>query len=243
MKIVIPVSSHDKDLINDFCNVVNFFGPYKNHELLVVTRPSDIRFGLNVFNNLYKLFSDSKIYMFDDDGTYGWPQGPNHYWKETIKHLTENNNNLPWFWMELDCTPVKNNWADLMEEEYNRSGNKCLGMIQNLLQGDLNTEHLVGVAIYPPDFATICKSWKDLDDNSLAFDVHCQKEVLPISTNSNIMHHHFRTSNYECTNDGLKGEIKDFYNSKYNFDKPISKETVIVHGCNDGSLARIITNT
>ena len=243
MKVVIPVSYHDRILIDDFCNVVEFFGPYNKHELLVVCRPSDIKFGLQVFDRLCAIFSNPRIYMFEDDGPYGWPQGPNYYWKQTIEYLIKNKNELPWLWMELDCTPVKDNWLDLIQQEYVSVGSKCLGMMQKISTLNGEEEHLVGVAIYPADFGSIFESWKTMNDNSLAFDVHCQTEIVPVSANSNIMSHHFRTSDYDCTDAGISGKVKDSYNVKYNFDRPISDASVMVHGCQDGSLARIITNT
>lgn len=242
MRIVIPVSNHDEDLIADFCNVVEFLGPYPNHELLVVCRPSDIQFGLKIFDRLKKLFKDPEIHEFAEDGTYGWPQGPNHYWKMTIEHLIETNNQLPWFWLEIDCTPVKNDWLDLLEKEYIECGTACLGMIQDLTMNNIDSQHLVGVAIYPPDFDKLCNSWKELTDKSLAFDVHCQDEIMPMSTNSKRMQQSFRTHSYDCTDDGLKGKYDDIRQAKYKFDRPIGRDVVLVHGCNDGSLARIISN-
>ena len=248
MKIVIPVSNHDEDLIDDFCNVVEFLGPYLNHELLIVCRPSDIEFGLKIFNRLKKSFKNPIFYKFKEDGTYGWPQGPNHYWKQTIEYLIKTDNQLPWFWLEIDCTPVKNDWLDLLEDEYNSCGTKCLGMVQlltsinKITREETDTYHLVGVAIYPPDFHKICSSWKELNDDSFAFDVHCQNEIMVSSTNSKLMQQSFRTHSYDCTDVGLKGVYDDPRQFKYKFDRPIEKDVVVVHGCNDGSLAQIICN-
>jgi hypothetical protein len=243
MKIIIPVSSHDKHLVKDFCKVINFFGPYFNHELLVVVRPSDSRIGVDVFNNLSDKFSSPKIYIFEDDGIYGWPQGPNHYWKNTLEYLRDTNNSLPWLWMELDCTPIKNNWIDKIEKEYVKMKCGCLGMIQRLSRDDDECEHLVGVAVYPCDLATRIESWKTIDSRSLAFDIHCRHELLPISKKSKLIGNHFRTCNYKCTNTGMKGQVQDLEFVKYRFNKSVSIDTALVHGCNDGSLARMITNT
>ena len=191
---------------------------------------------------LNNLFSDTQIHIFDQNGTYGWPQGPNHYWKQTIKYLETSNNKLPWLWMELDCTPIKKNWIDLLEKEYQGYESKCLGMIQPFILVDKHTEHLVGVAIYPANFNTICNSWRDLDDDSLAFDVHCQSEIISISINSKLMQHNFRTYNYIINNEIISGEIKEIRNAKYNFHRPIEDGVVLVHGCDDGSLAKVIIN-
>ena len=242
MKIVIPVSSHDKHLINDFCNILNFLGPYSNHELLVVARPADSSFAIDIFCQLESIFDVANIFFFEKDGTLGWPQGPNYYWKETIKYLSETENKLPWLWMELDCTPVKKDWANSLEGDYKKSKSPCLGMIQPFILNGRDTTHLVGVAIYPPDFNIICSSWITLNDDSLAFDMHCQEEVIKISKNSKLMQHNFRTYNYTCIDQVIRGEIKEKGHTKYNFHRPIEDDVVLVHGCDDGSLARIIVN-
>ena len=87
MLIVIPVSVTDEKLINDFSDCLNHFGPYSNHELLVVSRPSDILHAVNLLNRIKSKFKTIDIHAFPEDGKRGWPQGPNFYWQETIKYL------------------------------------------------------------------------------------------------------------------------------------------------------------
>ena len=243
MKIVIPVSAHDSKLINAFCDIVLFFSPYVNHELLVVVRPSDYKHGIEVFNRLSGKFLNPKIYIFDDDGPRGWPKGPNHYWRETVRYLDNTNNKLPWLWMEMDCTPVINGWIDKIENEYiAKANNGCLGNIQSLLTGD-ELQHMVGAGVYPYDFGKRTKLWKSIDDDSLAFDVHCRAESLPMCKDSKTIGFHFRTRKYDCGAEGMRGVASTEQFIKYLFHRPVSKKTALVHGCNDGSLARLITNT
>jgi hypothetical protein len=239
MLIVIPVSKHDEDLIEDFCDVLNFFAPYEKHSLLVVSRPSDRALALNVFETLRSAFSQAFLHTFSDDGPEGWPQGPNFYWNQTIEYLKAINNTTHWFWMELDVTPVEEKWIDLFEEEYIEMGKPCLGVIQEITG---MSAHLAGTAVYPANLTSLCNSWESVVVNNLAFDVWCKGELVPLSANSNLIQHNFRTYDYRCTNLGMLGLDREFRYSGDMFAVPVRPGVVLVHGCNDGSLARLILN-
>jgi hypothetical protein len=248
MLIVVPVSESDSNLIEDFSKCFNKFGPYVNHKILIVARPSDARYAVEVFQNIKKSCKTIDLYIFDSDGTRGWPQGPNHYWKQTILALKYKfKNNLPWLWMEMDMTPVKENWIDSIEMEYKNCGKKCLGWIENtttLTRGNKIipiSKHLVGAAVYPPDIDRVCKLWQSVDDIDIAFDVVCQWELVPISHHTTLFQHGFRTKNYKEYSIGyIKGEDDNNFPDGLRFDLPIDNKTVLHHGCIDGSLSRLL---
>jgi len=133
--IVIPVCKNDfKDpltVFNGLMKTLRHFGPCLKHDLLIVTRPSDIEYANAVYGNIYDLFNKANLHVFSENGVEGWPEGPNFYWKNTISYLRDINNDKPWFWMEMDCLPLKKNWADILEEEYMKKGKPCLGTIQD----------------------------------------------------------------------------------------------------------------
>lgn len=250
MLIVVPVSSHDADLVEDFCGVLQFLGPYPTREVLVVARPSDKDHALKVAEGLSSSFAKVSVHIFRDNGPHGWPQGPNFYWHSTISYLDSISNTSPWFWMELDTTPVDVGWIDKLADEYLYSGKPFLGMFQNSpprkteVGGGTKMEyitHLVGVAVYPPDMAKY-KTWKSCIDIPLAFDVLCGGEILPKSKPSKIMQHCFRTWFYKCTDMGLCGIDTTFKKEGEKFGNPIRQGVYLVHGCTDGSLARLIMN-
>ena len=234
MLVVVPVSSHDEPLIEDFCDIVRFFSLYKSHSLLVVHRPFDVKFGQTVFERLNRKFGESTIFEFPENGPIGWPSGPNHYWSETIKYLESKKNKMPWFWMEMDTTPIENNWLNSLSKEYELCGKLCLGSLIQLPGS--SCPHLDGVAVYPPDLRKICNSWKSISPE-IAFDVWCREEIHKQSAQSKIIQQHFRSSDYMCRNVGLWAKSERMQNEGI-----IKKESMIVHGCIDGSLARLILN-
>jgi hypothetical protein len=250
MLIIIPVSVTDEKLIDDFSDCLNHFGPYTNHELLVVSRPSDILHAVKLLNKIKSKFKTSDIHAFPEDGKRGWPQGPNFYWQETIKHLKEERKNkLPWLWMELDMTPLKHNWIDILEKEYKKCGKYCLGWTQNTTTVTDDgvivplTKHLVGAAIYPPDIDVCCTIWKHVDKIATAFDVLCQFELVPNSHHTNLFQHCFRTQDYkEIAPNCIKGEDNNGFPGGLRFDIPIDPNAVLHHGCDDGSLARLLVS-
>jgi len=248
MLIVIPVSVSDSKLIEDFSACLNHFGPYSTHELLVVSRPADAGYAVALLNKIKSKFKTADIYAFPEDGKTGWPQGPNFYWQETIKHLKyQRKTKLPWLWMELDMTPLTRNWINILEQEYKKCGKYCLGWTQNTttLTDDgiivPLTKHLVGAAVYPPDIDVCCTIWKYVDRLATAFDVLCQNELVPNTHHSNLFQHCFRTQNYkEFAPNCIKGEDHNEFPDELRFDFPIDSNAVIHHGCDDGSLARLL---
>jgi hypothetical protein len=248
MLIVIPVSITDDKLIKDFSEILNVFGPYLNHELLIVGRPSDILGGVRLFSTISHLFKKSEIYAFEADGERGWPEGPNFYWSQTIQYLKSKENTLPWLWMELDMTPLKHNWIDVLEAEYEKCNKYCMGWTQNTTTLTTSgkviplTKHLVGAAIYPPDISVCCTIWKHVDEIPTAFDVLCQWELVPETHHTTLFQHCFRTQNYkEIFPNIFKGEDNNDFPDDLRFDFPVNPDAVIHHGCDDGSLARVLT--
>ena len=248
MLIIIPVSVTDEKLINDFSNCLKLFGPYPQHELLVVSRPSDASYAVTLLNKIKKLFKVADIYAFEGDGTRGWPDGPNFYWNRTILHLkNERKNKLPWLWMELDMTPLRTGWIDILETEYKKSKKYCLGWVQNTTtvtsEGKVVTiaQHLVGAAIYPPDIDVCCDIWRHVDKIKTAFDVLCQWQLVPNSHHTTLFQHCFRTQNYKQLEDGtIKGDDNNKFPIGLQFNFPLDINAVLHHGCDDGSLARLL---
>lgn len=241
MLLVVPVSKHDEGLLEDFCGAVNFFGSYTEHHLLIVTRPSDASVAQKMAALLTNgQFKTIETFVFSEDGPKGWPQGPNFYWTETILYLAESKNTLPWFWMEMDTTPVDEGWLNDLETEYRSTGALCLGVLQ---KGEFEVApHLAGVAVYPPRLDLAVQSWRYAVSSNTAFDVFCASELVPITTQSKILQHNFRTGGYRCTKDGIRGTDLQRSPVGDSFASPVKPETRLVHGCNDGSLARIFTN-
>jgi hypothetical protein len=253
VKIVVPVSAFEfKKPLNvlGFIKSLRHFGCYPNHELIVVVRPSEKLFGKAVYDLIEDLFDKKTFHVFPTDGTLGWPQGPNSYWKQTIEYFKETDNKDPWFWMELDTIPLKPKWADILEDAYKKQDKKCFGTVQDTttVTSDeyliIIAKHLQGTAVYPARVDKICSIWEYVDRLDKAFDVITQWEIMPHTQDTKLIQQGFRTINYKFTKDPfqIKGEDNGDMNGVVTYDQPIDPEAVLHHGCKDTSLADIVTS-
>jgi hypothetical protein len=244
MLVVTPVSNHDAGLVEDFCAAINFFGPYSGHTLLVVAQPSDTLIAKRVYEELRGSFAESSFYIFDQNGPSGWPEGPNYYWSSTVRYLLNPQNHSPWFWMELDTTPIQKDWLDFLDEEYKKCGGKLLG---NFCSSPFyGCSHLNGVAVYPANFGEEFKSWKSVHKHAtpnfaVAFDVWCMGELTPVSKESGVLQNNFRTEMYRETSEGLKGVNRQKGAIHDPVFQTVTASSKVVHGCIDGSLSKIVT--
>ena len=247
MLIVIPISESDKAISDKFCNILNFFGPYFNHEILFVYKSKDQELVNSVKEKISFLFKAAQDCIVDENVKTGWPHGPNAYWRETIKFLKKINNKIPWYWMESDVTPVKDNWLDEMESDYNYYGKPFFGCVSEASYD--YPFHLSGCAVYPPNISDYTNNWKWIHNSELAFDIICSAEIIKYQAfDSDKMLNYFQTQNYKLDN----GRLFSFEKRHIPFDigrqKDIEKKeieinkTLVVHGCKDGSLADIIIN-
>ena len=250
MLVVIPISSSDEKLIENFCKTLTFFGPYKKHSALVVSRPSDASFCKVVFKKIKPLFKKTCFHLFETDGPIGWPSGPNFYWNRTIRFLENKKNKLPWLWMETDMIPVKSEWLDKIEKEYKKCNKNFMGCVEPSSYG--YWEHLSGCAVYPHNINKYCTWWKWVHKKNAAFDLICAKQIIPNSHNTKSIRNLFRTSNFELKNEKITGIINNkidtkndsaFFLEKKDYTNIIkNKKTLLIHGCKDETLSNLIIN-
>jgi hypothetical protein len=246
MLVVIPISKTDENLSYSFCRIMNFFGPYLNHEVLFTYKKSDQKLANEIKQKISCLFKDSSDCIIDENVKVGWPQGPNSYWRQTILHLRHIKNNKPWYWMESDVTPLKDQWLDELEKDYYESGYPFFGCISE--ETPFYPFHLSGCAIYPADISSYTNNWKWVHNSDLAFDIICSGEIMKnLVFDSYKLVNYFQTENYKFNKDTLDFSFdkrKLFFDLGRQNDierKPIELDiTLLHHGCKDGTLAEKI---
>lgn len=244
MLVVIPISKSDEVISDSFCKILNFFGPYLDHDVLFTYKKNDEQLVRSIKEKISFLFKKSYDCIVNENAKTGWPQGPNAYWKETILYLKSINNKNPWYWMESDVTPVKENWLNEMEEDYYNNHKPFFGSVS---EASYNyPSHLSGCAIYPPDISNYTNHWKWIHNSDMAFDIICSAEIMKYQVcDSYKMLNYFQTQKYQ-----LHGLSFSFEKRHIPFDigrqKDIEKKeieinkTLVVHGCKDGSLSDVI---
>ncbi len=261
MLLCIPISESDKHLLDGFIACLQKFGPYNNHQLLVVGSPNVSTEIQDTELILRDLFASSSSLVFKKNYTTGWPHACNSYFFNTAAHVEfelKPDPSVPWYYFELDNTPTKQGWLDELQADYIAArladGTKAfMGVRQQTLVADLSTNqlksgtgsHMVGTGMYPiylSKHSLLIKSIWNVPN--IPWDVYMQWEI-DNPRNSKLTHtdkiqHNWGTANYR--QDGAKivcDSTKDLPLG-IAFNEPIRKEAVVVHGCKDGSFAKIL---
>lgn len=247
MLVVIPISKSDERIVDSFCESIVFFGPYSSHDILFVHKASDKELANKVKAKLSYLFKTSLECIVNENVKTGWPEGPNAYWRETIFFLKKIKNKNPWYWMESDVTPMKNDWLDEMQWDYYYYNKPFFGSVSNASYN--YPFHLSGCAIYPHDIGEYTNHWKWINNSTVAFDLICSTEIMKHQVfDSDKMLNYFKTYKYRLEKDDDfcfekihipfdLGRQKDIEGKKIQINK-----TLVVHGCKDGSLFKTLKN-
>jgi hypothetical protein len=193
MIIVIPASSEDAVSEKGLEALIKF-GPYQNHEALVVAKPSDEARLKVVFDKVQNLFSKVSTHVFSQDGPSAPPSDINFCWFHSAHYLKYVANSVaPWFWFGAQATPLKSGWLDSLESEYNLAKMPFLGAFVDteLVSADGTTykegQHLARSAVYSQEY---------LPNSSLAshsplfpinYEVFCQNEIVPRAHNTSLI--------------------------------------------------------
>lgn len=145
---------------------------------------------------------------------------------------------LPWLWLESDCTPMREGWADQIMEEYESSPMKFLGpQVPNKTDPSLPAMHLTGTAVYPCDAYSYYKDIETLTNKVCAWDIEAAAKIAPCSKASARIAHFY----------GGKDTPPHFVESK-SADDPqnfvelsfVPKQAAIFHRVKDLSLINLL---
>jgi hypothetical protein len=245
MLLVLPVSQADLNLATKLAGHLALLGNLERHRLLMVGAYNTFADAAALKEQLAPLFASAELYVPESECEIGWPQSANHLWARTVRHLQRTGNQEPWYWFEADNTPIREDWLDAVETEYNQAAKPFLGAVQPTRMLDRNTgefvkvdgEHVIGTCVYPADFSKRSLLWSytriDAAPDVEPFDVYLRHEMRPNTAVSQLIHNNWRTKNYEIDSDGriYCDPIDDL--SVYG---PVPTNAAVVHGCKDGSL-------
>lgn len=245
MLLIVPVSEADEQMIDTVSELIVKLGGCPNHDLLVVGSTDCEPLVNKAHGKLKNEFRNTSTYVFQCLAK-GWPLGPNAYFRNTVSYLyTDVGVNQPWYWFELDNTPVKRGWLDALQKEYNAAHAVFMGAKHATYYSDANKKliekgaHMAGTGIYPVNFTELCDLWRF--EEGKAFDVWIQWEVLRGGlTDTPLIQHNWKTCNYRREGDQIVSDNFDMPHPDLHTNKPVTPEAVVVHGCKDLSLARLI---
>jgi hypothetical protein len=243
IKLVLPVTEKQAALVSLLVNRFKSFNDMKDRDILLVCTWEDHFEVPELVKFLTPLFAHVSYTVIPDIPELSeWPLIGNHIFYHTAQHLHETENKDPWYFFECDNWPAHPDWMIAFDVEYNQAASPYMGAINTTRLVDRRTgvtevhgRHMVGTGVYPADFFTRSRELHFLD--SKPWDVALQDEILPDCHETQLIAHRWNTGRYK--NEAGIITCEDLGPNKGRYGKPIPPEALIVHGCKDGSIAKI----
>jgi hypothetical protein len=258
MLLVIPISRSDIGLIPTVEKAFELFPPGDGHDLLVVGTPNVKEHVEKLYVSLsYKHFNSSNAHIFESDNHMGWPVACNYYFQQVCIYLIDTIK--PFLWFELDCTPLKKDWLNRIEDDYykdhdqahyeKREPNIFMGKKEQTYVGqngslvNLNEAgmHMAPCGVYPGDCWERVIPLKGIDQNTVPWYIHCQWYINIRLNDSPLFQNNWRTFGYRREGDRIVCDSDANLAWGVHFNDDVSKEAVLLHGCKDGSLCEALT--
>jgi len=166
--VVLPVCNHDADLMMRLLDWIAALGHSNTHEALVSYDTTTVR------GNVSRIVSKaSACFSAVHQTSYSVPKGTQFPQTAAWQHAahTMAGMNRPWLWLEADCVPLKPNWLQALQDEYDRCGKQFCGPILH------QRGHMNGTAIYPANTPQLLP--RTMSHTNNAWDVECQDEMGP----------------------------------------------------------------
>jgi hypothetical protein len=245
MKLVIPISFRDIALVRETLPLLLRFGPYPKHSLAVTATPESFAEAEKITAQLAPLFARSICWRVPGLTEAGWPKTPNLYFARVMNALWSTRNTEAVYWFEPDNTPTRKGWLEQINEEYLISGKPYLGAVRPCFfnnSAGVRTRSgvfMTGTGVYPADFYPKCKLHL-AKCGELPWDVALRNVIVPECHHTALIQDNWQSNNYRR---GRGKSIVCGAAHEHGVAEPIRKDAVVVHGCKDGSLARLLALT
>lgn len=235
MRFVVPISQSDVHLLSKRVEVFKRLGGWKNHSLLFAPVPSCVGEANQAAGELKETCPSVEVRQVLREPTGGWPEACNKHFHDTAVVLERMGNTQNWFFLELDCNPVRSGWQDALETAYNAGGKPFCGHVRptaEVTTPPLKGSHMVGAGMYPANFTVVAAAEYKAIPRDLPFDI----SLRWICTRLGMMHtdliaHRPRSEKYTL-------EGSDLVASGHN---PVKIDSAaIIHGCKDDSIANLV---
>ena len=251
MNIVFAYHNGDAELAMESAKSITSMGLNMRHKAYVCTKQGTKDCNA-IIQELKKSFQEVDQ-MFVQDGFDGWPLGPNQMFSDVAAAMYPTQ--VPFYFWEPDCVPMKEGWADDLDAEYH----KKVGIMGHLYEGGMATngkniyKMIVGSAVYPPNFLDFCPSAQSLSTYNLTYknagsipepwDVRCRWDFMKIGRDTPLIRTYWKSVNYQWKDGKIVFFAEDPEAQAVQGvtcpDKVISSQAVVIHGCKDGSLHKM----
>lgn len=237
--VVIPFCDADCKLALDLLKWIDALGKCKDNPCVLIAagniHDSDAEAMLSKAKHVFKDADITGPMASLKDETH--PIGPNLMFQSALLHMYRNHRDVPFLWLEPDCTPTRPTWLKDIEEEYasaSKIGRKILAHVTQLKDPRFPAKIPSGVAVYPGHAWAYYK--RLVSDKSVAWDIKFADEVMPKVYASRTI---FSRLN--------RKELPVYVKKKTQLSPPNSigvsevEGYALVHPCKDGSLISILS--
>lgn len=258
MKLVIPVSQTDVHLLDDTVRTFKALGGLPRHDVLFLPTHGCFDKAQIAADQLRYSVKSVKVAPWERDNVGIWPYPGNIMWQHACIEVSKQENAgdaQPWYYWELDNTPLSPGWLDKIESEYFMSGCKFMGAVvptrqlignnqyttERFIPGQAeNIPHMVGTGVYPKDIGKETQGLWRFPKHDLSWDVYLRYQFNKSLHATKLIDHHWSTINYKEKNGVIscENDPKNPFGTDHSGD--VSKDAVVVHGCKDGSLMKIV---
>lgn len=258
MRIVIPVSASDVHLLPDFTAALVNTGGLEDHYVTFVPTPTVVLEVKEAAVKFEEVCPNVSVIPLNEEPVGGWPAACNNHFAYAAKIASTQAERLPWLWLELDSVGLEG-WANKLSNAYANLGNNrsFMGFIQPHFRISAATgkpvqaagdDRMSGVAIYPWDMAERQKFQFLLQDlgygnrtSGQGFDEYLRFEIKKnVRAHTNLIDDRWNTLNYRVENGQLVCDSGPKDRSERERGGIINPQSVLIHGCKDGSLHRLV---
>lgn len=246
MILLIPISASDAHQLPTFTKAMLHCGSLHAHQIRIVPTRCVTEFGFSLKEDLAPICDNIVVVPLEIDPEGGWPRACTSHYQKAMTAMWREQCTGPMYWFELDNTPLAPRWLDLIQEEYDREGKGFIGAVANTYRTTPQGvtfqagRHMVGTGIYPESWYRSPSSWTIIPANE-PFDIVSQDEILMDCHDSPLICHRGKTSNYRRdSTGGIICDDKDMPPGVSYNTGPVPSTAVVVHGCKDGSLSRLV---
>lgn len=253
MNIVFTYHSGDAELAMLSAKAITSMGVNMRHKAYVCAT-NDTPLIWEITKELEKSFPEVGR-IVAQDGFNGWPLGPNQMFVDASTYCYRHED--PWYFWEPDCVPMVKGWIDKLDEEFKKHPNKIMGSMVNggmASSGKNVYQLLVGSAVYPAKFLNYCGLAASLCNYNIAYrqagtipepwDVRCRWTFMENGRNTDLIKAYWRSCNYQYKGEDLvffaEGPEAQEIQSVTCPDRTVDPRAIVVHGCKDGSLHRMV---
>ena len=257
MIIVIPFGSEkEKPLLKLLTQAVCLLGKVKQ-PVLIASTPSLLGDANAAADVLRRVCASVEVVSTENEFAHGWFRGPNRMFYWVVEHLEMKDSHEPFLWLEIDACPVVKGWSDKLEAAYEEAGMPHFGFVRPTNHknpdGSIYTKQgdnmLLGVSIYPPHMlknpglAPLMRNLSIENEKVHApypWDIYLRWQFFKKGVHAtHLIYDRWCTVNYKR---GVDGKLvcephPDFPTAK---GGEIPVEALLVHGCKDETLHRLI---